>query len=199
MNKLTKKLAMGAISATIAMGTFAPMAFAANLEIIGNGVNSINTIVIANSSDCTVSQKANTNVEALIGASASTGGNTANGNVGGTTSITTGNADAMATMTVNGGTNTATDPCCCTPDPTTPTIEISGNGVNTTNDVVVANTKSSTIRQRARTSVGALVKAKAKTGKNTANGNVGTGTTVNTGVSTSTTDLTVTGGSNTLN
>ncbi|KKP48252.1 MAG: Mucin-like protein [Candidatus Woesebacteria bacterium GW2011_GWA1_33_30] len=199
MNKFAKKLATGVVSATVAMMSFVPMVFGANLEIIDNGVGSDNTIVVTNSSSCTVSQKANTNVDALIGASASTGGNTANGNTGGTVGITTGDANAASTMTVTGGNNSATDPCCCTPLAVPPTTEISGNGVNSTNNIVVANTKDTTVRQRARTRVSALVKAKAKTGKNTANGNTGAGTTVSTGVSTSTSDLTVTGGLNTLN
>ena len=198
MNKLTYKLGAAISSGAIALFAFAPSVFAANLEITGNGPNSDNTIVVANTSSCTVSQKANTNVEALVGASASTGGNTANGNVGGTTSITTGDAMATATMTVIGGSNTATDPCCCTPAAEPPTSEISGNGPNTDNDIVVANVKNTTIRQRARTRVRALVGAKAKTGKNTSNGNVGTGTTIGTGVANATSDLEVIGGTNNL-
>ena len=198
MNKFIKKLAVGAVSAAIAMASIAPVALAADLEIIGNGPSSINTITIANSSTCNVTQKSNTNVGAIVGATASTGGNTANGNVGGTTSITTGDATATATMTVTGGDNTAIDPCCCTPTAEPPTSEISGNGSSTNNDIVVANTKTSTIRQRTRTRVRASVGAKAKTGKNTTNGNVGTGTAIDTGITDASSDLTVTGGSNNL-
>jgi hypothetical protein len=199
MNKFMKKLVTGAVSAAIAMASFAPAAFAADLEITGNGMGSSNTIVVTNTSTCSVTQKANTNVEALVGASASTGGNTASYNTGGDTSITTGDATATATMTVIGGSNTATDPCCCTPTSEPPSTEISGNGVDTTNAVVLADVKSSTIKQKAKTSVGALVKAKAKTGKNKAKYNTGGTTSVNTGAATSTSELLVEGGVNTLN
>lgn len=198
MNKLAYKLVASAMSAGLILGTFVTSAFAANLEITDNGASSSNSIVVTNSGTCTVSQKANTNVEAMVGASSNTGGNTANRNTGGAVSITTGDADATATITVTGGENTATNPCCCTLSNEPPTTEISGNGDSSTNNVVLTETKSKTVRQRARTRVSALVGARARTGRNSVRGNTGTGTTISTGLSSTTSDLTVTGGVNTL-
>ena len=199
----------GAVASAVLMLTLlAPTAFAdttdgSTLEISGNGNGSTNTIVVTSTQSCDVEQKANTSVEALVGASSSTGGNTANGNTGGTTEIDTGNATSTATVTVTGGSNTATDPCCCNqecPDGQNPNSAlISGNGNNSTNTIIDVSAKSSSIKQKAKTAVGAIVLAKAKTGKNKANNNTGSGTTVKTGNAVSTSGVDVTGGTNTLN
>ena len=200
----------GALASAVLMLTLlAPKAFATDeingstLEISGNGNGSNNTITVVSAQSCDVTQKANTSVEALVGASSDTGGNTANGNTGGTTEIDTGNATSTATVDVTGGSNTATDPCCCNqecPDGQNPNSAlISGNGNNSTNTIIDVSAKSSSIKQKAKTAVGAIVLAKAKTGKNKANNNTGSGTTVKTGNAISTSGVDVTGGTNTLN
>lgn len=203
MRKMNLKYKIGGAiaSAALMLTLLAPKAFAdSGLEISGNGSGSKNTITVVSSSACDVTQKANTSVSAVVGASSSTGGNTANNNTGGTTKIDTGDATSTATVTVSGGSNTATDPCCC--QSSTPTADpalISGNGNNTTNTISDVSAKTSSIKQKAKTAVRALVSAKAKTGKNKASNNTGSGTTVQTGDATSTSSVDVTGGVNELN
>lgn len=206
MQKLYFKLATGTGAAILAAALLAGSAYAADLEISDNGADSNNTIEIKQNSCCTVVQTTQTNVLAGVWASASTGGNQANSNTGGDVSVTSGNATATAGVTVIGGSNSATNPCCCQQA----TCEggdcahegsavISGNGDDSTNKIKITKTGKSTLVQGAGTNVGTLVKAKAKTGKNKANSNTGGTTTVLSGNSTSTSGLTVVGGSNTLN
>lgn len=202
------------IGTTLAAALFASLLMASvvsadsSLEISGNGALSNNTIDVKVEENCEVKQTSNTNVEAIIYTSASTGGNNASSNTGGDTFITTGNATATTTVTVVGGSNSATNPCCCQPQ-CEECIEcengsghsalISGNGVDSDNDIKVNKKKNSEIKQKANTSVGLLLSTKAKTGKNKAKYNTGGTTSIDTGNAESTTDVSVLGGSNTLN
>ena len=191
-------------SAVLMLTLLAPKALAdTSLEISGNGEGSTNTIVATHVESCEVTQKANTEVVALVNTSASTGGNEASGNTGGNVTVDTGNATATSTVDVTGGSNIAVNPCCCQgpcPDGQTDTSSsalISGNGANTTNTVVATKSKSSKVKQKANTGVLAGVTTKAKTGKNKANSNTGPGTVkIDTGTAASTTDALVTGGPN---
>src|SRR3990172_10175842 len=155
MHKVYYKLAAGTGAALLAYALMAGSALAADLEIKDNGVGSHNLIVVQESSECTVVQGTETNVLAAVSASASTGGNSASFNTGGNTTITSGNATATATMTVTGGSNTATNPCCCDQDPC-PAVEggggnvvISDNGAFSHNWVKKTSVKSSTVVQGA--------------------------------------------------
>lgn len=200
---LKYKIAGFVASAALMLTVLAPKAFAdSTLEISGNGDSSTNTIVATSTKTCEVKQKANTEVLAEVYTSASTGGNTANSNTGGNVTIDTGDATAVSTVTVTGGSNTAVDPCCCIQElngqSSDPAI-ISGNGVDTTNTIVATKSKSSKVKQKANTGVLAGVRTKAKTGKNKANSNTGPGDVeVKTGKADSTSDVLVTGGTNDL-
>ena len=206
MNKLFVKVAAGAASAILVGAMFAPSVFAGGvvsdpgLVISGNGKGSDNTIVVTNTSNCLVLQGNATLVLASVSADASTGGNQANGNTGGDVTVSTGAAKATSEMTVTGGNNSATNPCCCAVSPTLPTDPtISGNGNKSTNTIVTTDTKNSAIVQVGITGVVASVKANAQTGKNMANGNTGIGkVNVTSGAGTSKSTLKVKGGSNTV-
>ena len=207
MQKVFYKLAAGTGAAILAAALMTGSALAADLEISGNGAGSDNDIIVTEQSCCTVVQSSTTNVGAWVGASAATGGNTASGNTGGDTSITTGDATSTAGVTVTGGSNTATNPCCCQSDPCNGedcvggehSVLISGNGFNSDNTVVITKKKKSTVVQETETNVWAGVKAKARTGRNRARNNTGGSTTIDTGAATSDAFVDVTGGSNTLN
>ena len=206
MQKIYYKLAAGTGAAILAAALMAGSAFAADIEISDNGADSNNTVTVTEESCCTVVQSSQTNVGALVGASASTGGNSASGNTGGNTSITTGNATATASVTVVGGSNVASNPCCCQPDPCEGegclgggSIVISGNGDDSTNRVTLNKKKKTLVVQESETNVWAGVGAKAKTGRNRARNNTGGTTSINTGAVVSDAFLDVTGGGNTLN
>lgn len=203
-----KEKLTSAIAGSIAMFALATTATFADttLEISGNGDGSTNTITVTSEQNCTVKQSSDTDVHALVGASASTGGNEASGNTGGNVTINTGNATANASVTVTGGSNTATDPCCCQQcnecegcSSGENAAVISGNGHGSTNDITVDKKKNTRVRQRANTSVGALVGAKAKTGKNKTNSNTNGTVLIDTGTTNSTASVDVFGGTNTIN
>ncbi|OGH17752.1 MAG: hypothetical protein A2868_00935 [Candidatus Levybacteria bacterium RIFCSPHIGHO2_01_FULL_40_15b] len=199
---LTKKIAAGVMTGALALATFAPSVFAADLEITDNGAGSVNTISVHDVSVCDVDQNNLTLVGGIVSASASTGGNQANGNTGGNVSVTSGNATATATNTVTGGNNTAVNPCCCDTGcdgASEPSATISDNGRRSRNRIDVAKVSVSDVDQNNATIVFGKVKAKAKTGWNKANGNTGGGTTtVLSGTATAGATNTVTGGSNSI-
>lgn len=77
------------------------------------------------------------------------------------------------------------------------TVDISGNGSNSTNTVGVTNTKSTEIVQKNKTSVKTNLKITGNTGGNKANGNTGDGdVTIDTGDVDTAITITVGGGSN---
>lgn len=204
--KLYYKLAAGTGAAILAGVLLAGSAFATDLEISGNGADSTNKIEVKTESCCTVVQNTETNVWAGVSASASTGGNEASGNTGGDVSITSGDATATASVSVIGGSNTATNPCCCQSNPCLDggcvdglSALISGNGADSWNQIKITKKGKSSLIQGASTNVDVWVKAKAKTGKNKANANTGGTTTVTSGDGTSTGSVVVVGGSNTIN
>lgn len=78
-------------------------------------------------------------------------------------------------------------------------VTINDNGNNSTNTAVVTNTSNCNVIQGNIAVVGTLAKSKARTGRNSANGNTGTGTvTVKSGKATSTTTVSTTTGNNTI-
>lgn len=199
MNKHAYKLAASVAGSAMLLSLFATSVLA-DSTISGNGAGSNNTIVVTNTSNCLVLQGNATLVLASVSAKASTGGNKANGNTGGDVTIDTGDASATSTMTVTGGDNSVTNPCCCMVSPVGPADPtIKGNGKNSVNTIVSTETKNSATIQVGITGVAASVKAKAKTGKNKANSNTGKGAVeITTGKGTSSSTLEVTGGSNSL-
>lgn len=172
-------------------------------EISGNGSDSINNISIESKNECNVSQKNTTSILTEIESSASTGGNTANGNTGADVTIDTGNATSTVGVSVEGGSNTATNPCCCQSNgcdsqPAEQTALISGNGESSINSVTLKKKKTSEVKQKNRTEVLTGVLSKAKTGKNKAKNNTGGTVDVTTGNAVSTVDVSVTAPSNIL-
>ena len=202
--KIRYKIGAGIVAASLLLSSVVTAAFAdVTAEISGNGSGSINSINITNKSKCEVSQKNSTSVLTEIESSASTGGNTASGNTGGGVSIDTGNATSTVEVSVEGGSNTASNPCCCQcqGDSHLATGEalISGNGENSINAVSLKNKKTSEVKQKNKTEVLTGVLSKAKTGKNKAKNNTGGTVGVTTGNADSTVGVLVTLPSNTLN
>lgn len=202
---MVKKVTAGIVGGLFLASIAASSAFAdVAAEISGNGSDSINNIYIKNKSECNISQKNTTSVLTEIESSASTGGNTANGNTGAGVTIDTGNATSTVGVSVEGSTNTASNPCCCTcgqceSQPAEQTALISGNGEGSINSVTLKKKKSSEVKQKNKTEVLTGVLSKAKTGKNKAKNNTGGTVDITTGNAVSTVDVLVTAPSNTLN
>jgi hypothetical protein len=205
MHTLVKRVAVGVVTGLFLTSLAASSAFAdVPAEISGNGAGSYNSIYIKHKNKCSVYQKNQTEVLTEVESQAHTGGNTANGNTGGDVTIDTGNATSTVTVQVDGGSNIATNPCCCECD-TCDThlwgqgVVISGNGKDSVSSVTVKKKKSSSIKQKNKTQVLTAVLSKAKTGKNKAKYNTDGTVEVTTGNAESTVEVTVTSSSNTLN
>ena len=76
------------------------------------------------------------------------------------------------------------------------TVDISGNGVGSTNTVEVKNKDNTTVEQTNSTVVGINVTSSANTGGNEANGNTGGDVTIDTGKAVSTVEIAVLGSTN---
>jgi hypothetical protein len=202
MQKILTRLSAGIASAALLGATVVAPAFATpavdGISIIGNGTDSTNKVYVDNSSSTYVKQS--NSVEAVIGidSSSNSGGNKANGNTGGSTSIATGDATSNVDVVVVGGVNVAlTDGCGCVPEEQD--VTIAGNGSDSYNKVKLNNASSQTVKQKNTVSTAIGITSVAKTGKNKANNNTGSGTGITTGDSKSKVGVLVGGGLNLLN
>lgn len=205
MSKIAYKVGAGIVTASLLLSSVATSAFAdVAAEISGNGAGSYNSIYIKHKNKCSVYQKNTTEVLTEVESQAHTGGNTANGNTGSDVTIDTGNATSTVGVTVEGGSNIATNPCCCECQTCdihlwAQGVVISENGEDSVNSVTVRKKKSSSVKQKNETGVLSAVLSKAKTGKNKAKYNTGGIVDVTTGNAVSIVDVLVTAPSNTLN
>lgn len=196
---LKQKIASAIATGLLLASTFAPVsAFADNTITIGpnNGANSTNNATIIKIKKSRVKQKNITIVGVGVNTTQNTGNNTANGNTGGNTTVITGNTTTSTGVTVGGGSNTNSSNCCCDGNTTNNSIDISGNGANSTNDALIVDVCKSKVKQKNVTVVGVDVNTTQNTGDNTADNNTGGNTTVDTGNATTTTTVSVTGGTN---
>lgn len=195
---IKSKIAAGFASAALFANLAVPAAFAdTNLEIWGNGAKSDNTLKLTKEDETTVTQSNNSTVSINVSAKSDTGGNKANGNTGGDTSVKTGDATTTVAVAVVGGVNAASIQNCACGDENT-TVKVTNNGKKTKNKADIKETKKTTAVQASNTSVSADVKAKAKTGKNKAKNNTGGTAEIETGTSVSETAVEVTGQTNVL-
>lgn len=197
---LTRKLVAGLATAGLIASVMAPAAFAADIDISGNGNKSDNNVLVGSLNVNAVGQENNTTANTTVVNTANTGGNKANGNTGdGGVAIETGDATNSTMVTVTGGDNDATlpDPCGCQG---VDSISITDNGNKSNNNVAVLSANINLVGQKSKTKANTTVVNTAKTGKNKANNNTGGGSVgVSTGAALNRTRVTVTGGSNTLN
>ena len=193
---LNSKIAAGFASAALFANLALPAFASTEVEVIGNGTKSDNEVSVENTNTVDLKQTNNLNVVLNITSKASTGGNKASGNTGGSTSITTGDATTETTVAVVGGDNKATVPSCgCESDDV---VKVNGNGKKSENKVTLKNKKELKADQKGDVSVTGNITSKAKTGKNKAKNNTSGDVEVETGSSVSTTEVGVLSGSNIL-
>lgn len=193
---INSKIAAGFASAALFANLAIPAFASTDVEISGNGAKSDNEVTVENTNTVDLKQTNNLNVVLNITSKASTGGNKASGNTGGSTSITTGDATTETTVAVAGGDNKATVPSCgCESDDA---VKVSSNGKKSDNKVSLKNKKELKADQKGDVSVVGNITSKAKTGKNKAKNNTGGKVEVETGSSVSTTEVGVISGSNVL-
>lgn len=196
-----QKLTTSFATASLLMSAFMPIAMAdTDLTIQGNGANSTNNIVVNHTCTTAITQVNNMTVGTNIDVKQNTGNNTANENTGGgDINILTGNATSNNSVNVTGGGNEATNDQCCSCLSNT-TVDIKHNGADSNNNTTVNKTTTSIVTQTNSLTAGTNLTTKQKTGKNKANKNTGGGTkSITTGNTKSKANVTVVGGSNTVN
>jgi len=132
--QLKKRIITGIASTAILLNVLTPMVFAdTNLIISGNGADSDNEVKVEMTQSVTVQQSNDADVHNNVDSNASTGGNDANRNTGGSVTVDTGNANSTVNVGTTVNSNQANVQCnTCGGDAN---ITISGNGEDSDNDV----------------------------------------------------------------
>lgn len=195
MHKIGSSVASISMIAAVSV----PVAFAAgDTEILlhGNGADSSSSVEVVNKDKTTVEQQSSTIVVNEISNSSSTGGNKISGTTGtGDQSIVSGDAKSVVNVGVTGGSNAAeVNTCGCEG---TTTVEVSDNGVDSTQSVVLKLKNKLKVLQGSITQSITGISNKSKTGKNKIKNSTGTeSNTIESGSATSKTTVEVEGGSN---
>jgi len=186
-SKITTAIATGAVL----LNALAPLTFA-DSTISGNGAGSQNKVDITNNQTTTVNQSNTFTVNNNINSSASTGGNKADDNTAGNTTVTSGNATVNDSVTNTGNLNKATV-SNTNADPGN--VNITNNGAGSKNTVNSSDNGSSTsVSQNNVADFSNNVTANATTGKNSASDNTGRQSNVQSG--NAETDVNVTNAAN---
>lgn len=200
MNKLLK-IGSSAIAVTFMLSIFTVNAFAAtDVTVSGNGSGSNNTVALKQKCTTKVTQKNNTDVKFNVTAESNTGGNEIKGTTGdGDVSVKSGDATTTVGLIVESGENSATIPECCCSEGNDLTVDVSGNGTDTNNEVKSKKKNKIVVEQKSKTKVKTTVNAKSKTGKNEIKNTTGNGDVeISTGDATIEVAGSVTGGGNSL-
>jgi len=195
-----KKIGVSLAAAGLLLAGGAMPAMAETSVLVGsNGAGSVNTVKVKMGCVSAVIQGNETSAMTEVTSEASTGGNSASMNTGSGVTLVSGAATSNVTVDISGGNNTATtDGCCeCAGGPVD--VAVVDNGVWSHNKVVVKKPVLDLKVQGTRTTALTGVWSKAKSGWNKADKNTGGTVGVLTGPADSTVEVTVEGGSNTIN
>lgn len=191
-NKITTAIATGAVL----VNAIAPVAFAQEVNVSGNGAFSDNGVALTNNSTTSVNQTNTANVVNKVSSNASSGGNSSKFNTGGTSNITTGPASAGTTINNALNANVAKMPNCGSCAGSATDVNVAGNGAYSDNTVGVTNNKSVTLNQNNSANVKNIVDATANTGKNDSKFNTGGSTGITTGAATTVVGVTTAANAN---
>lgn len=185
--KIYKKIASAIATIALLLSSVSP-AFAATIEISGNGSSSDNSAAVTTTNTTTVSQSNVANISNNVIATADTGGNSANENTGGNTTVSTGNATSDVTISNMANANVASVSNCgtCSVDSN---VTISGNGADSANSARVDNSNDTTITQQNTANIANSVANSANTGDNQASRNTGGAVSITTGSATTNTTV----------
>ncbi len=182
MTKFQKQLAGALATGLLAVQILAPVgAFAEdgiNLTVTGNGADSNSTINAAVANTTTVSQTNTAAVNNNVTSESNSGDNDAKYNTNGDVVIKTGNATSNVEVANDLNTNVAQVNCCV---PGSTSVNISGNGYMSDNDVSLSQGNANTVLQTNVANVQNDIYTKANSGYNDANYNNGGDVTVITG------------------
>lgn len=139
--------------------------------IYGNGENSVSNINLDGSSATTMNQSNNSNIRNDVTATANSGGNSATSNTGGSVLVTTGAANANASVTNLPNFNVASGDCGCAMGGLTATI--GGNGEFSNNFITAGPTSTTAVGQASTSLLGNTVNPTATSGDNLVDGSTG--------------------------
>jgi hypothetical protein len=172
MKNLTKKLISSILTLTIIMyGIFTPVALAEEIIITGNGADTVNNANVSTTSETTVVQNNDANIDNNINVDANTGNNSANENTGDNVAIQTGNSNVSTSVQNNANTSVASVNNCCPTNGVNAVI--SGNGADSRNNLNYSSVNSLNIDVNQAANIDNNIDIKANTGHNSASRNVG--------------------------
>lgn len=178
MNIAKKTVITALASGALLLNSFMPVFAETTVVISGNGAGSENYATLNQSSTTAVSQTNNAEVKNIVESNATTGGNTASFNTGGSTAIGTGDAKTTTVVANDLNQNAAQVACCAQGDTT---VKVDGNGAFSENQVKLDMESTTAVSQDNNADVYNKVEAKASTGENKASLNTGGDTTIVTG------------------
>lgn len=145
--------------------------YATDITVSGNGSESINTAVVAQTDTTEVSQSNDAAVSTTVSQNANTGSNSLSGENGSVSSIQTGNIATTSQIDTSVNQNTAQTECCTSPSQSS--TEISGNGSESNNTSQVSETNNIQLTQQNNATIKNTVSGTANTGGNTSKNNSG--------------------------
>ena len=178
-----KSVVAATASAVLLFGTMAPLAFAEELTISGNGQSATSAINVSSPQTTTVTQSNSAAITNNVTAEASSGSNHANGNTGGSVTVGTGAASSTVNVTNRANVNIADPNSCCNNQ--NGSVTISGNGEKSTNTANLTAPNTHTTSQTNTAAISNTVNNEASSGENHANGNTGGPVSITAGAATS--------------
>lgn len=163
----------------ILLGVFVPSATAEEIIVSGNGSESVNTATTSTTQQVNVDQSNTANITNNITTNANTGDNEASDNVGGDTTITTGDITTNTEVTNTGNYSAVNVGACDCPAGST--TNITGNGPRSVNTVDNSISSDTNISVNQDADITNNITTNANTGRNRANDNVGGNVLVKTG------------------
>jgi hypothetical protein len=167
--RFTTAIATGAVL----VNALAPIALANTVDVTGNGAFSDTNVNVSKSTDTVVNQTNNADISNKISSDASTGGNDANFNTGGSVTIKTGDAATSVALQNAANVNKASLTNCDGCNGGATDVTVTGNGAFSDNTVGATNTNSVFLDQTNNAKLDNYVNADSSTGKNDAKYNTG--------------------------
>lgn len=159
------------LSIILSLGNVPAIVFAEEYAITDNGSGSTSEIQVESSSQTTVTQGNDANVDNNIAGDLNTGSNQANDNSGSDTLINTGNVSGEANIDTSVNSNSATATDCCAIG--TGDVNISGNGAGSTTNVSVNQNRTVESFDHNQSDINNNVSIHGNSGDNTTSGTTG--------------------------
>lgn len=180
MKKRTQKISIFTFSILwLASMVLSPQVYAEQITVTGNGSESVNTVVVSETTQTKVEQTNEANVVNNVSTESKTGNNDASFNTTGNTMVQTGDAVQQTQVTNSMNTSVLNQSDCCKQQETN--IHVSNNGAFSTNHVSVNNTNTTSVNVYQNANVVNNIESEANTGNNDASFNTDGDSVIKTG------------------